>query len=176
MVVGFSVLSGVKLPTFLPREVEEICELRAIEALARMKRVRVKPPSWMETDGGGLGISYAEFGGKKGVDCPTIALLHGFDSSLLEFRRLAPLLTEHRVLTIDLHGWGFNERPKGMDFGVEAKTAVLSATLDQLVDVGEQVSLPPPEENLKDRNADRCPESERKKGTLSLVLAAAGAS
>ncbi|QEY31139.1 alpha/beta fold hydrolase [Synechococcus sp. RSCCF101] len=42
---------------------------------------------------------------------PPVLLLHGFDSSLLEFRRLAPLLSErHQLLIPDLHGFGFTPR------------------------------------------------------------------
>ncbi|MBF2055725.1 MAG: alpha/beta hydrolase [Cyanobacterium sp. T60_A2020_053] len=42
-----------------------------------------------------------------------IVLLHGFDSSLLEYRRLLPLLAEagKEVWVIDLWGFGFNQRP-----------------------------------------------------------------
>ena len=38
-------------------------------------------------------------------------LLHGFDGSLLEFRRLFPLLARPRssaVFAVDLIGWGFS--------------------------------------------------------------------
>jgi pimeloyl-ACP methyl ester carboxylesterase len=43
---------------------------------------------------------------------PPVLLLHGFDSSILEFRRLAPLLAPHCQLFIpDLHGFGFCPRP-----------------------------------------------------------------
>ena len=43
---------------------------------------------------------------------PPVLLLHGFDSSFLEFRRLAPLLAPHCSLFIpDLHGFGFCPRP-----------------------------------------------------------------
>lgn len=49
---------------------------------------------------------------------PPLLLLHGFDSSFLEFRRLAPLLAEHHQLFIpDLHGFGFSPRPPAGPFG-----------------------------------------------------------
>jgi pimeloyl-ACP methyl ester carboxylesterase len=45
-----------------------------------------------------------------GTGAPVL-LLHGFDSSFLEFRRLAPLLAPHCQLFIpDLHGFGFCPR------------------------------------------------------------------
>ncbi len=41
---------------------------------------------------------------------PLILLLHGFDSSLLEFRRLLPLIaTQHETWALDLFGFGFTE-------------------------------------------------------------------
>ncbi len=41
-----------------------------------------------------------------------VLLLHGFDSSCLEFRRLAPLLAERTTLLVpDLYGFGFSPRP-----------------------------------------------------------------
>lgn len=40
-----------------------------------------------------------------------VLLLHGFDSSLFEFRRLVPLLAEHaQVWAMDLLGFGFGDR------------------------------------------------------------------
>ena len=43
---------------------------------------------------------------------PPLLLLHGFDSSHLEYRRLAPLLAErHQLFIPDLHGFGFCPRP-----------------------------------------------------------------
>ncbi|MEB3332378.1 MAG: alpha/beta fold hydrolase, partial [Synechococcaceae cyanobacterium] len=48
---------------------------------------------------------------------PPLLLLHGFDSSFLEFRRLAPLLAERHTLVIpDLHGFGFTPRPTDGDY------------------------------------------------------------
>lgn len=41
-----------------------------------------------------------------------ILLLHGFDSSVFEFRRLLPLLSAHRqTWALDLLGFGFTQRP-----------------------------------------------------------------
>ena len=45
-----------------------------------------------------------------------LLLLHGFDSSFLEYRRLAPLLADRFQLFIpDLFGFGFSPRPLGLD-------------------------------------------------------------
>jgi pimeloyl-ACP methyl ester carboxylesterase len=48
---------------------------------------------------------------------PPLLLLHGFDSSHLEYRRLAPLLSSHHQLFIpDLFGFGFCPRPSNAAF------------------------------------------------------------
>ncbi|BAQ60888.1 possible alpha/beta hydrolase superfamily [Geminocystis sp. NIES-3708] len=49
-----------------------------------------------------------------------ILLLHGFDSSLLEFRRLLPLLKKnHQVWALDLLGFGFTERKLSINYCTE---------------------------------------------------------
>ena len=48
---------------------------------------------------------------------PPVLMLHGFDSSFLEFRRLVPLLaSHHRLLIPDLFGFGFCPRPAHGDY------------------------------------------------------------
>jgi pimeloyl-ACP methyl ester carboxylesterase len=48
----------------------------------------------------------------QGTGGKAIVMLHGFDSSCLEFRRLVPeLALEHRVWALDLLGFGFCDRP-----------------------------------------------------------------
>ncbi|MCM1982554.1 alpha/beta hydrolase [Lyngbya confervoides] len=42
-----------------------------------------------------------------------IVLLHGFDSSVLEFRRLLPQLQDHSCYALDMLGFGFTDRPRG---------------------------------------------------------------
>lgn len=52
---------------------------------------------------------------------PPLLLLHGFDSSHLEFRRLAPLLAaDHRLFIPDLYGFGFCPRPSQAAYGPAA--------------------------------------------------------
>ena len=52
---------------------------------------------------------------------PPLVLLHGFDSSFLEFRRLTPLLSDHfRLIIPDLFGFGFSPRPAGVSYGPTA--------------------------------------------------------
>ena len=52
---------------------------------------------------------------------PPVVLLHSFDSSCLEFRRVLPLLEQANIesYAIDILGWGFIERRAAM-FGASA--------------------------------------------------------
>jgi pimeloyl-ACP methyl ester carboxylesterase len=62
---------------------------------------------------------------------PPLLLLHGFDSSLLEFRRLAPLLAAHSTLVIpDLYGFGFCPRPTHGSYNPAGVLAHLEALLE----------------------------------------------
>ena len=72
---------------------------------------------------------------------PRTLLLHGFDSSCLEFRRLVPLLRkENKLLIPDLFGFGFCPRPDNAEYGLEALISHLNAVLSQLTD-NEPVGL-----------------------------------
>ena len=77
-----------------------------------------------------------------------VLLLHGFDSSLLEFRRLAPLLAAAGVQLFipDLYGFGFTPRPatgnyspRGVLHHLEVVVAAIAARTQ-----GPGSSMPPP--------------------------------
>ena len=64
---------------------------------------------------------------------PPLLMLHGFDSSFLEYRRLVPLLAERFQLVIpDLFGFGFSPRPPHASYGPEAVLRHLDALLAHL--------------------------------------------
>ena len=64
---------------------------------------------------------------------PPLLMLHGFDSSFLEFRRLAPLLAGSFQLFIsDLFGFGFSPRPSTASYGPEAVMSHLNQLLHKL--------------------------------------------
>ena len=64
---------------------------------------------------------------------PPLLLLHGFDSSFLEFRRLVPHLTLHNQLLIpDLYGFGFTPRPADGDYAPSGVLRHLQALLARL--------------------------------------------
>jgi pimeloyl-ACP methyl ester carboxylesterase len=61
--------------------------------------------------------------------------LHGFDSSHLEYRRLAPLLAErHQLFIPDLHGFGFCPRPVGGRYSPEAVLGHLERVLEAVLE------------------------------------------
>ncbi|HEY9298440.1 MAG TPA: alpha/beta hydrolase, partial [Phormidium sp.] len=58
---------------------------------------------------------------RQGSGETPILLLHGFDSSVFEFRRLLPLLAVHNeTWIVDLLGFGFTDRIAGMAFSPTA--------------------------------------------------------
>ncbi|WP_320668028.1 alpha/beta hydrolase [Prochlorococcus sp. MIT 1307] len=62
-----------------------------------------------------------------------ILLLHGFDSSFLEFRRIVPLLKNHHQLLIpDLYGFGFCPRPHNVKYGPNSLISHIEAFLNLL--------------------------------------------
>jgi pimeloyl-ACP methyl ester carboxylesterase len=68
-----------------------------------------------------------------GAGAPVLAL-HGFDSSHLEFRRLAPLLAPtHQLFIPDLFGFGFCPRPLEAPYGPEAVLDHLEQVLQQVI-------------------------------------------
>lgn len=57
----------------------------------------------------------------QGCGGTPVLLLHGFDSSLLEFRRLLPLLAaKNESWAVDLLGFGFTDRVAGIPFSPSA--------------------------------------------------------
>lgn len=71
---------------------------------------------------------------------PPLLLLHGFDSSFLEFRRLAPLLAaDHTLVIPDLYGFGFTPRPANGTYGPQGVLDHLEALLAALP---RQLNLP----------------------------------
>jgi pimeloyl-ACP methyl ester carboxylesterase len=71
---------------------------------------------------------------RQGQGHPPFLLLNGFDSSILEFRRLLPLLTPHReTWAIDLLGFGFTDRPPDLTFSPASIKTHLYAFWQQLI-------------------------------------------
>ena len=90
-------------PNFLPKDVELLKNSESIELAKSIKREPILTPL-LKTE---IATAYV----RSGTGNPPILLLHGFDSSLLEFRRLIPLLAStNETWAVDLLGFGFTER------------------------------------------------------------------
>lgn len=61
---------------------------------------------------------------------PAVVLVHGFASSLETWAAVTPALRErHRVLSLDLKGFGWSDRPEG-DYSPEAQARIVLALMD----------------------------------------------
>jgi len=101
---------GDGFPSFIPREyIEEIEEPAALEVLKRMQMANLS----VMPELGLVKTAYVYEAGEGHGEQETrtaFVLLHGFDSSMLEFRRFIPLLkTLGDVYVVDLAGWGFSD-------------------------------------------------------------------
>lgn len=93
---------------FLPPEVAQLTEATSIALAQKITRQAVETSLSLNP----IETAYV----CQGDGEPPILLLHGFDSSVLEFRRLLPLLTEQQTWAVDLLGFGFSDRPVGGSF------------------------------------------------------------
>ena len=120
----------------VPKAYVAIVEPAALNLLEAIESVPVKVPTSL-APGGMVETTYAKFAcvGRLHKKAPLV-LLHGFDSSSCEYRRLAPLLAEQGnrdVYVPDLFGWGFTQPPAGCeDFGPEAKMEHLRCFIRQV--------------------------------------------
>ncbi|MGJ3252061.1 MAG: alpha/beta fold hydrolase [Elainellaceae cyanobacterium] len=96
-------------PKFLPSTAQQLTEAASIALAQQIQQEAIATPLSDQP----ILTSYVH----QGVGEPAILLLHGFDSSLIEFRRLMPLLAEHHeTWAVDLLGFGFTERRAGLTF------------------------------------------------------------
>lgn len=99
--------------SFLPPDVTQLTEATSIALVQSLERTDITTPLCAQP----IATAFV----RQGTGKPPILLLHGFDSSLLEFRRLLTLLTStHETWIVDLLGFGFTDRPKGVSFSPAA--------------------------------------------------------
>jgi pimeloyl-ACP methyl ester carboxylesterase len=90
-------------PSFLPISVNQLTEADSIGFASQIQRTDIATSLLTQT----ISTSYV-CQGKGGIP---IVFLHGFDSSIFEFRRIIPIISQHQeVWAIDLLGFGFTER------------------------------------------------------------------
>jgi pimeloyl-ACP methyl ester carboxylesterase len=76
----------------------------------------------------GVGIHYIERG-----NGPPIVLIHGFGGHTFSFRYLIPdLATDHRVVALDLKGFGYSERPPKSDYSLGEQARLVVGLMDAL--------------------------------------------
>ena len=83
-----------------------------------------KDATYMEVDG--TRVRYVDVG-----EGPPVVLLHGFASSIENWVTVMPRLVEnHRVIAIDMRGFGWTDRPVA-DYSPAAQAKLLKAVLDE---------------------------------------------
>jgi len=104
-----------------PQSVREFVEPAALAAAAKVRSTTLSlPPSLAN---GPVESSYISTGVARATGVPPVVILHSFDSSCLEWRRVVPLLEESstEAYALDILGWGFT------DFYREGTTFVRSS-------------------------------------------------
>ena len=80
--------------------------------------------TWAEVEG--ARVRYVDVGSG-----PVVVMLHGFASSLETWTAVLPQLAKtHRVIALDLKGFGWTDRPEG-DYSPDAQATMVWALLDQ---------------------------------------------
>ena len=99
--------------SFIPQQAEKLTEATSINLAKQIQSHSILTPLNREP----IETSYV----KQGSGNPPMLLLHGFDSSVLEFRRLLPLLAENnQIWAVDLLGFGFTARNPLITYTPEA--------------------------------------------------------
>lgn len=105
-------------PSFLPPLVNELTEREAIALAQSLQREAIATPLRPEP----IATSFIQ----QGTGDEAILLIHGFDSSVLEYRYLLPVLAEkYTVWAVDLLSFGFTERPQNGVFNPDTIRAHL---------------------------------------------------
>jgi len=119
-------------PDFLPASTVQLTEATSIALARSIQRQPILTTPGMEA----IATTFVQ----QGTGNPPILLLHGFNSSLLEFRRLLPHLANYAsTWAIDLLGFGFTDRPAHIPFTPDAIKSHLYHTWKTLI--GEPVVL-----------------------------------
>jgi pimeloyl-ACP methyl ester carboxylesterase len=122
-------------PTFSKPDMTTIDEVACQETAARMKRVMV-PVSESVSPSGQVGVSYVHWPaqGPKTTSLPLI-MVHGFDSSALEYRRLGSRLAARGIDTyaVDLLGWGYSQLQDVASFSASAKVEALKSFTETML-------------------------------------------
>lgn len=127
---------------FIPHSAQKLQNQDAIHLLDRLHRHPITLPEAMHGDFPATvptALVRPQQNSRPEQDSPTesapLLLLHGFDSSLLEFRHLIPQLTSHRaVYAMDLLGFGFTALPPSVPIEPDTIRQHLYYTWKTLID------------------------------------------
>lgn len=96
-------------PSFFSPEIAQLTEQTSITFAQNIKQSSITTPLSNQP----IATTYVHQGNGE----TPILFLHGFDSSVFEFRRLLPILAvKNETWTVDLLGFGFTERLAGISF------------------------------------------------------------
>ena len=114
-------------PSFLPISVNQLTEPDSIEFARQIQRTDIVRSLLAQA----ISTSYV----RQGAGGIPIVFLHGFDSSIFEFRRIIPIIAPHReVWAIDLLGFGFTERLADCPFSSGSICTHLQAFWQTMID------------------------------------------
>jgi pimeloyl-ACP methyl ester carboxylesterase len=120
--------------TFTNPDTTGIEEQACIDAAKRMQRVAV-PVGADVSPSGSVGISYIHWPAEKPKrGSLPLLLIHGFDSSGLEYRRLGPKLAAKGIDTyaVDILGWGYTQQDGVASFSAAAKVEALKSFVNTM--------------------------------------------
>ncbi|MEG5058677.1 alpha/beta hydrolase [Microcoleus sp. A2-C5] len=99
--------------SFLPKSIAQLTESTSIGLAQSIQQSAITTSLTSEP----IATTYVH----QGSGNTPILLIHGFDSSVFEYRRLLPLLAKkNETWAIDLLGFGFTERVAGLPFSQKA--------------------------------------------------------
>ncbi|GKY98472.1 hypothetical protein MPSEU_000804500 [Mayamaea pseudoterrestris] len=131
---------------FVNPDVSAITEPLCLDTASRMQCISVPVSTNVHPDGE-VGISFVHWKAESVTydkdkqqqrrlkSTPPLILVHGFDSSCLEYRRLGSILAQRGIDTyaVDLLGWGFTQLDGVSSFSAAAKIEALSSFIDTVI-------------------------------------------
>ena len=119
--------------TFSTPDTSSVQEEACINAASKMRRIAVPSEN---SPSGSVGVSYIHWPADKSKkkNTPPLILLHGFDSSCLEYRRIGPELAAQGIdaYAVDILGWGFTQLDDVNSFSADAKIETLKGFVKSL--------------------------------------------
>ncbi len=119
-------MNSKKLASFLPPLAQQLTEDTSRRIVENIQQTPIKTPLSPHS----ILTTYVQ----EGQGNPPLLLLHGFDSSLLEFRRLLPKLsTIQETYAVDFLGFGLTDRPQNIGITPQNIKAHLYAFWKQVI-------------------------------------------